>query len=113
MNIKEMLNRFLNWKPFENFGNTQTITISGDRKRTLTVKGGDITIINNRVFVDGVELNPGADSVFAITKIIVEGPSSSVRTDNGSIEVTGDCQGDVYSDNGSIDIGGELINKRK
>ncbi len=80
-----------------------TITING-----RTYKGGSISIINNKVTIDGVVQNeafPGNE----VVRIEVTGDLASLKCD-APLVVTGDIKGDVEVDGPLTcgDIGGDV-----
>jgi hypothetical protein len=88
-----------------------TVIING-----VTISGGrNVTIINNKVIVDGKDVTPDSKTINIVVngnveqlqvdnceKVSVTGSAGTVRTTNGSIEVGGDVQGNVTTTNGSV-----------
>ena len=83
--------------------------------KTYYVQGNNITMINDKIYVDGKKITSGESQ--SIT-IIVEGNVNHVQC-NGTVEVHGDvngnidCGGSVSCGNitGNIDCGGSVICK--
>lgn len=89
------------------------ITING-----ITHQGSNITIINNKVMIDGKNVTPDSKEIsIAINanvnnlevdcceKINITGDVSKIKSMNGSIFVTGNVNGDVDSTNGNVQCG--------
>ena len=82
-----------------------TITING---KTFSVSGRRISIINNKVKVDGIILDTG-DSLTGTVNIKFDGDLASLKCD-GSAEIAGNVHGDV-SAGGSVlcrDVGKDV-----
>lgn len=78
------------------------ITVNGV---TFEVEGNNVSIINDRIYVDGKEITSGID---LRPQIKWDGPAANVTVDKGDLEC-GDISGNAYSD-GSIhckNIGGQ------
>lgn len=89
----------------------------------VSISGGNVTIKNNRVMVDGKDVTPDAKEinisvtgdvdqikVDACQKIPISGNAGSVECHAGSIEVGGNVAGSVKTHAGSIrcgDVGGD------
>lgn len=73
------------------------ITING---RSFSVKGNNISVINNRVIVDGVVIE---DGLSGIVEVKFEGDIASLRCD-GSATINGNVMGNVDA-GGSVDCG--------
>ena len=82
-----------------------TITIGN---RAYVSRSGNITINNNKVMIDGVDVTEetGLEEQKEI-HISIEGTVESVRLEQGSVTVTGDT-GDVKTSQGSISVGGDI-----
>ena len=81
-------------------------TISNNGK-TLTIKGGDIEIRDNKIFIDGKlismdAVNKGKDVVYV--SVIVEGNCQNLNATHGDVTINGDCH-IVTSKNGNIQCG--------
>lgn len=72
-----------------------TITING---RSFSVKGNNISVINNKVIVDGVTLE---DGLSGIIEVKFEGGLASLNTDS-SATIHGNVHGNVYA-GGSVE----------
>lgn len=89
-------------------GNKVTTTISGNSNSVITingkthvVSGNNVSIKNDKVYVDGKLIESGLSG---ITQIKWEGPVANV--DGTTIEIKGDVQGNV--DGTTIKIGGNV-----
>jgi hypothetical protein len=88
-----------------------SITVNG---QTFTVSGRDVSIVNGKVIVDGNEITGIGDQKEVVIKW--EGPVANLRADRGSIEVTGNVEGNVKAGgsvtcgdvNGEVDAGGSV-----
>lgn len=72
-------------------GSYSNVTING---KTIRVRGSNISVINNRVIVDGKVVS---ESLSGDITVIVEGSCGNLKA-SGNVEVNGDC--------GNIDCGG-------
>ena len=87
-----------------------TVSVNG---KTIRVKGSNITIINDKIIVDGKVLDESMD--YKNITVIVEGDCNkldtagevTVRGNCGSVDCGGSCtvNGDV---NGNVDAGGSV-----
>lgn len=92
------------------------MTING---KTKEVQNGSISIINDKIFINGKEINTDDTDLkndFGVINIIINGNVEKVEC-NGSVEVKGnvskgiDCGGSVKINGdhtGSIDAGGSV-----
>lgn len=87
----------------------------------MIVSGGNITIMNNKVFVDGKDVTPDAKeititvegdvselTVDACSAVSVTGNVNTIAIQSGSVQVTGSIQGSVKSVSGSVSCGGSV-----
>ena len=72
-------------------GSYSNVTVNG---KTIRVSGRNISVVNNRVIVDGKVVS---ESLSGYVTIIVEGSCGNLKA-SGNVEVNGDC--------GNIDCGG-------
>ena len=72
-------------------GSYSDVTVNG---KTIRVRGSSISVINNRVIVDGKVVS---ESLSGDVTVIVEGSCGNLKA-SGNVEVNGDC--------GNIDCGG-------
>jgi hypothetical protein len=78
------------------------VTINGK-----TYKGNNVSMINNKVFIDGKEVT-GDDSDSKVINIKIEGNIETLSIDScDKLDVIGDC-GVVNSKNGNISISGNV-----
>lgn len=87
-----------------------TISVNG---KTIRVKGSNVTIINDKIIVDGKVLDESMD--YKNITVIVEGDCNkldaagevTIRGNCGSVDCGGSCtvNGDV---NGNVDAGGSV-----
>lgn len=84
--------------------NKSTVTING---KTIRVQGNNITMIGDKVYVDGKEITSTENQT---VNIIVEGNANKVECD-GYVEVRGDVNGNIRC-GGSItcgNVGGSVV----
>jgi hypothetical protein len=81
------------------------ISINGKTVRISSANS--VSVINNKVFINGRECTEG-EIPSGIDKIIVEGDVSNLRVDTGNIEIGGDVEGDVHLGTGNIRINGDV-----
>ena len=87
-----------------------TVIVSGSIKNS-SIEGNSISIINNKIFVDGKEI----ETEEKVVNIIVEGNLDKLEVDccnsikvngvtvsNGNITISGDVRGNVNNVNGNI-----------
>lgn len=96
-----------------------TIVING---QTITTNGRNVTIINNKVLVDGKEISDlnkiagkeinitidgdvGKLEIDYCTKVQVNGNTQNVKTTSGDVDVTGDVNGSIQTMSGDVDCG--------
>lgn len=72
-------------------GSYSNVTVNG---KTIRVRGNNISVVNNRVIVDGKVVS---ESLSGDITVIVEGTCGNLKA-SGNVEVNGDC--------GNIDCGG-------
>lgn len=80
---------------FSKGGGKSTVNVNG---RTITVSGNDISIINGKVYSDGILVE--GDLIDNSVTIKIEGPIANITSDR-SLTVIGNVTGDVNS-NGSV-----------
>ncbi|MFA1745610.1 hypothetical protein ACDQ58_11740 [Fusobacterium animalis] len=81
-----------------------TVIIGGNIKNS-SIEGNSISIINNKIFVDGkdiVEGNLDKLEVDCCNSIKVNGVTKGVEVSNGNISINGDVKGNVNNINGNI-----------
>lgn len=72
-------------------GTYSNVTVNG---KTIRVRGNNISVVNNRVIVDGKVVS---ESLSGDVTVIVEGCCGNLKA-SGNVEINGDC--------GNIDCGG-------
>lgn len=90
-----------------------SITINGK-----SYYGNNITVVNNKVIIDGKDATPDAKEINIIVQgdittlkvdncneLCVNGIVNELETRNGSVTITGNVGGNVTSSNGSIKCG--------
>ena len=86
-----------------------TVIVNGKRYST---NGGSISVINNKVYVDGKLLSDTNEAKEKTINITVEGNvEGDITTDVGGITVKGNCTGDVKTTSGDVDckdVGGDV-----
>lgn len=97
--IKEKIRRLLAGSPMKAGITISSASISGN------VVGGNLTISNGRVIVDGVEVSNIAN-VGPVT-IIVEGSLERLELASGTVTVKGDV-GDCQTVSGDIKVAGQI-----
>lgn len=94
-----------------------TIKING-----ITISAGrNISITNNRVFVDGKDVTPDAKDIRievaggierleadACNTISVTGDVGNIATQSGDVDVTGSVAGSIQTMSGDVDCGGSV-----
>ena len=91
-----------------------TVIISGSIKNN-SIKGNSISIINNKIFVDGKEIETEEKEINIIVEgnldklevdccnsIKINGVTKDVEVTNGNIAISGDVKGNVNNVNGNI-----------
>ena len=91
-----------------------TVIIGGNIKNS-SIEGNSVSIINNKIFVDGKEIeteekviniivegNLDKVEVDCCNSIKVNGVTKDVEVSNGSITISGDVKGNVNNVNGNI-----------
>ena len=81
----------------------------------INIKGNNVSIINNKIFVDGKEIGTEEKEINIIVEgnldklevdccnsIKVNGVTKDVEVSNGSITISGDVKGNVNNVNGNI-----------
>ena len=85
------------------------IVVNGKK---YTTNGGSISVINNKVYVDGELLSDCDEFKEKVINITVEGNvEGDISTDVGNITVKGNCTGDVKTTSGDVDckdVGGDV-----
>lgn len=89
-----------------------TITINGN-----TYSGNNITVVNGKVIIDGVDFTPDSKEinisvagdiaelrVDSCNKLNVQGNAGNINTKSGDVEIGGDVSGNVQSMSGDVDI---------
>lgn len=80
--------------------NYSQVSVNG---RTIRVSGGNITIKDNAIYVDGKLYE---DELSGSITIIVEGNCHNLEVHNGSVEVHGNCG--AVDCGGSVRVGGDV-----
>ena len=91
-----------------------TVIIGGNLKNS-SIEGNSISIINNKIFVDGKEIETEEKVINIIVEgnldklevdccnsIKVNGVTKDVEVSNGNISINGDVKGNVNNINGNI-----------
>lgn len=94
-----------------------TVTVNG---RTIT-SNRSITVINNRVIIDGEDVTPDSKniiieiqgnvnelSVDACSKITVTGDAKTVKTKSGDVDIGGNVSGNIQTMSGDVDVSGDV-----
>lgn len=94
-----------------------TIRING----ISIVAGRNISVVNNRVFIDGKDVTPDAKDIRievagdvekleadACNSITVTGNVGNVSTQSGNVDVGGSVGGSVQTMSGDVDCGGAI-----
>ena len=81
----------------------------------ISIKGNNVSIINNKIFVDGKEIGTEEKEINIIVErnldklevdccnsIKVNGVTKDVEVSNGNITISGDVKGNVNNINGNI-----------
>lgn len=81
----------------------------------INIKGNNVSIINNKIFVDGKEIGTEEKEINIIVErnldklevdccnsIKVNGVTKDVEVSNGNITISGDVKGNVNNINGNI-----------
>ena len=81
----------------------------------INIKGNNVSIINNKIFVDGKEIGTEEKEINIIVEgnldklevdccnsIKVNGVTKDVEVSNGNIAISGDVKGNVNNINGNI-----------
>jgi len=90
-----------------------TFTING-----VTYTGNNISVINNKVIIDGVDQTPNAKQITitidgnvtelkvdACQTITVTGNVNNLKTQSGDVDVQGSVQGNIQTQSGDVDCG--------
>lgn len=93
-----------------------TITINGN-----TYSGNNITVVNGKVIIDGVDFTPDSKEinisvagdiaelrVDSCNKLNVQGNAGNINTKSGDVEIGGDVSGNVQSMSGDVDVSGSI-----
>lgn len=74
-------------------GGNASVVVNG---QSYNVSGGDVSIINGKVFVNGKEATQEGKKIdkHTVINVIIEGSVESIEC-NGSVTVTGDVKGDI------------------
>ena len=91
-----------------------TVIIGGNIKNS-SIEGNSVSIINNKIFVDGKEIGTEEKEINIIVEgnldklevdccnsIKVNGVTKDVEVSNGNITISGDVKGNVNNINGNI-----------
>ena len=91
-----------------------TVIISGSVKNS-SIEGNSVSIINNKIFVDGKEIETEEKVINIIVEgnldklevdccnsIKVNGVTKDIEVSNGNITISGDVKGNVNNVNGNI-----------
>lgn len=87
------------------------VTING--KSYTAPDGCSISVVNNKVYVDGKLLENFNDWKEKNIEIKVEGNCKEVKADAGNITIGGNVEGDASSDAGNITIRGDVKGNAK
>ena len=93
-----------------------TVIIGGNIKNSsISIEGNNVSIINNKIFVDGKEIETEEKVINIIVEgnldklevdccnsIKVNGVTKDVEVSNGNISINGDVKGNVNNINGNI-----------
>ena len=93
-----------------------TVIIGGNIKNSsISIEGNNVSIINNKIFVDGKEIETEEKVINIIVEgnldklevdccnsIKVNGVTKDVEVSNGNITISGDVKGNVNNINGNI-----------
>lgn len=83
-------------------GNFSTITVNG---KTIQCRGSNVSIINNKVIVDGKEIED-MSGISGNIKVVINGDCNNVSC-SGAVEVSGNVKGDIDC-GGSCEVKGEV-----
>ena len=82
------------------------VSING---KTYTAPDGcSISVVNNKVYIDGKLTEDFSDWKEKNIEINVEGNCNELRTDAGNVTIKGNVEGDVKTDCGNINISGDV-----
>ena len=87
-------------------GSNNTIVVNG-----VTYHGNSVSVVNGRVFVDGVEKKTGDGAMQVQLSIKIEGDVELLETAAGDVEVSGSV-GNVKSTSGDVtcgDVSGNVV----
>ena len=93
-----------------------TVIIGGNIKNSsISIEGNNVSIINNKIFVDGKEIETEEKVINIIVEgnldklevdccnsIKVNGITKDIEVSNGNIAISGDVKGNVNNVNGNI-----------
>ena len=93
-----------------------TVIIGGNIKNSsISIEGNNVSIINNKIFVDGKEIETEEKVINIIVEgnldklevdccnsIKVNGVTKDIEVSNGNIAISGDVKGNVNNVNGNI-----------
>ena len=93
-----------------------TVIIGGNIKNSsISIEGNNVSIINNKIFVDGKEIETEEKVINIIVEgnldklevdccnsIKVNGVTKDIEVSNGNIAISGDVKGNVNNINGNI-----------
>lgn len=99
-----------------------TVIINGKK---YTSNGGSISVVGNKVYIDGklasdennsvvkvinitVEGNVSGDISTDVGNITVNGDSALVKSGSGNIKVTGNVNGSISTASGDVEVGGSI-----
>jgi len=99
-----------------------TVIINGKK---YTSNGGGISVINNKVYIDGKLASDENNSVAKVINITVEGNvngnvqndvgnvtvngnTKDVKATSGEVKITGNVEGNVNTASGDVEIGGSI-----
>lgn len=101
---------------------TSKIKTNKENMATININGGvysgnNISVINGKIIVDGVNVTPGDSkhikievtgnidklTVDACNEISINGNVGTVKTMSGNVDVTGDIAGDIKTLSGNVD----------
>ena len=87
----------------------------------MSFSGKNITVNNNNIFVDGIDVTPNTKEInisvegnieqleiSACNKCLINGDVGIIKTQSGSVEVNGNIKGSISTMSGSVDCEGSI-----